>query len=174
MGPHEGVVALSCSTLCDFRDCSLPGSSVHGILQARVLEWVAMPSSRGSSWPKDQVHVLNPGLPHCTQILYHLSHQGSSVETSITCYLKKYLSLILWNELCIPYLGKKKKKRNKHEPFSLYDGYTSQLWFPQFQVDQKFCRSHINTKSYTGNHPYSASISSEAVVRQGNNYAKGK
>ena len=35
--------------LCDPMDCSLPGSSVHGILQARVLEWVAMPSSRGSS-----------------------------------------------------------------------------------------------------------------------------
>ena len=35
--------------LCDPMDCSLPGSSVHGILQARILEWVAMPSSRGSS-----------------------------------------------------------------------------------------------------------------------------
>ena len=36
---------------------SLPGSSVHGILQARILEWVVMPSSRGSSWPRDQTHV---------------------------------------------------------------------------------------------------------------------
>ena len=40
---------LSCPTLCDPRDCSPPGSSVHGILQARKLEWVALPSSRGSS-----------------------------------------------------------------------------------------------------------------------------
>ena len=39
----------SCLTLCDSMDCSLPGSSVHGILQARILEWVAMPSSRESS-----------------------------------------------------------------------------------------------------------------------------
>ena len=39
----------SCLTLCEPMDCSLPGSSVHGILQARTLEWVAMPSSRGSS-----------------------------------------------------------------------------------------------------------------------------
>ena len=39
----------SCPTLCDSVDCSLPGFSVHGILQARTLEWVAMPSSRGSS-----------------------------------------------------------------------------------------------------------------------------
>ena len=43
------LVAQSCLTLCDPMDCSLPGSFVHGILQARILEWVAMPSSRGSS-----------------------------------------------------------------------------------------------------------------------------
>ena len=42
-------VAQSCLTLCNLMDCSLPGSSVHGILQARIVEWVAMPSSRGSS-----------------------------------------------------------------------------------------------------------------------------
>ena len=43
----------SCLTSCDPMNCSLPGSSVHGILQARILEWVAMPSSRGSSPPRD-------------------------------------------------------------------------------------------------------------------------
>ena len=42
-----------CSTVCDPMDHSLPGSSVHGILQARILEWVAMPFSRGSSQPRD-------------------------------------------------------------------------------------------------------------------------
>ena len=42
-------VAQLCPTLCDPMDCSLPGFSVHGILQARILEWVAMPSSMGSS-----------------------------------------------------------------------------------------------------------------------------
>ena len=41
-----------CPTLCDAMDCSLPGSSVHGILQAGILEWVAMPSSRESSQPR--------------------------------------------------------------------------------------------------------------------------
>ena len=46
-------VTQSCLTLCDPMDCSPPGSSVHGILQARILEWVAMPSSRGSSWLRD-------------------------------------------------------------------------------------------------------------------------
>ena len=47
------LVTQSCLTLCDPMDCNLPDSSVHGILQARILEWVAMPFSRGSSQPKD-------------------------------------------------------------------------------------------------------------------------
>ena len=42
---------------CNPVDCSLPGSSVHGFLQARILEWVAFSSSRGSSWPRDQIWV---------------------------------------------------------------------------------------------------------------------
>ena len=46
-------VAQSCLILCDPMDCSLTGSSAHGILQARILEWVAMPSSMGSAWPRD-------------------------------------------------------------------------------------------------------------------------
>ena len=50
-------VAQSCPTLCDTMDCSLPGSSVHEILQARVLEWVATPSSTGSSQPRDRTQV---------------------------------------------------------------------------------------------------------------------
>ena len=51
---------LSCQTLCNSMDCSPPGSSVHGILQARILEWVAMPSSRGSSQPRDR--TMSPAL----------------------------------------------------------------------------------------------------------------
>ena len=47
----------SCPALCDLMDCSPPGSSVHGIFQARILKWVAMPSSRGSSQPRDQTQV---------------------------------------------------------------------------------------------------------------------
>ena len=56
-----------CLTLCDPMDCSLPGSSVHRILQARRLERFAMPSSRGPSQPKDQTHVSCIGR----QVLYH-------------------------------------------------------------------------------------------------------
>ena len=53
----EVLVAQSCPTLCDPVDCSPPGSSVHGILQARILEWVTTLSSRGSSQPRDWTQV---------------------------------------------------------------------------------------------------------------------
>ena len=53
-------------------DCNLPGSSVHGVLQARILEWVAVPSSRVSSRPRDQIRS-----PALQVILYCLSHHGS-------------------------------------------------------------------------------------------------
>ena len=51
------LVAQFCPTLCDPMDCSPPGSSVHGILQARILDWVAIPFSWGSSWSRDQIHI---------------------------------------------------------------------------------------------------------------------
>ena len=51
------LVSQSCPTLCDPLDCSPLGSSVHGILQARIVEWVAIPFLRGSSWPKDWIHI---------------------------------------------------------------------------------------------------------------------
>ena len=51
------LVNQSCLTLCDPIDSSLPGSSVHGILQERTLEGVAIPFSRGSSQPRDETHI---------------------------------------------------------------------------------------------------------------------
>ena len=51
-------VTQSCLTLCDPKDCSPLGSSVHGILQTRILEWFAIPFSRGSSCPRDQTWVF--------------------------------------------------------------------------------------------------------------------
>ena len=53
----ESEVTQSCPTLCDPMDCSLPGSSLHEILQARVLEWVAISFFRGSSRPRDRTQV---------------------------------------------------------------------------------------------------------------------
>ena len=51
------LVTQSCLTLCDPVDCSPPGSSIHGLLQAGILEWVACPFSRGSSWPRNWTWV---------------------------------------------------------------------------------------------------------------------
>ena len=62
-----GVCAQSCPTLCDPMDCSPPGTSAHGIFQARRLEWVAVSYSRESSQPRDWTRVSCIG----TQILYH-------------------------------------------------------------------------------------------------------
>ena len=66
----------SCMTLCDPMDCSSLGSSAHGVLQARILEWVAMPSSSGSSRPRVRTHV---SFISCIgrRTLYHLRHLGS-------------------------------------------------------------------------------------------------
>ena len=50
---HQSEVVQSCLTLCDPMDCSLPGFSIHGILQSRILEWVAISFSRRSSQPRD-------------------------------------------------------------------------------------------------------------------------
>ena len=72
------LVSQLCPTLCDPINCSPPGSSVHGILQARVLERVAIPFSKGL---RDL--EIDPLLLHCRQILYHLSHQrGPSLPTA--------------------------------------------------------------------------------------------
>ena len=58
-GKKESEVAQSCPTVCDPMDCSPPGSSVHGIFQARVLEWVAISFSRGSSQPRYRTWIFH-------------------------------------------------------------------------------------------------------------------
>ena len=63
-------------------DCSPPGSSVHQILQVRIPEWVAMPFSRGSFWPRDQTHVSCASWI-ARQILYHQHHMESPSETQM-------------------------------------------------------------------------------------------
>ena len=92
------LVTQSCPTLCVPIDCYLPGSSVLGILQARLLEWVATPFSR---WI-----FLNPrsnlGLPHCRQILYCLRHQGHHDlimrdKTRASLYLELWSCQTAWN-----------------------------------------------------------------------------
>ena len=69
----ESEVTQLCPTLCDPMDCSLPGFAIHEIFQTRVLEWVAISFSRGSSWPRDWTQVSHIVGRH----FYCLSHQGS-------------------------------------------------------------------------------------------------
>ena len=57
----ESEVAQSCPTFCNPVDCSLPVFSVHGMLQARILEWVTISFSRGYSWPRDRTKVSHTG-----------------------------------------------------------------------------------------------------------------
>ena len=65
-----------CPTLCDPMNRSLPGFSVHGILQARILEWVATPTSKGSSQPRDQTCTSYISCI-CRRVLYHSRHLGN-------------------------------------------------------------------------------------------------
>ena len=76
----ESEVTQSCPTLCYCMNCRLPGSSIHGTFLARVLEWVAISFSRGSSPSRDQTQVPRIGR----QTLSHLSHQGS-IYANINC-----------------------------------------------------------------------------------------
>ena len=79
---HACSVARPCPSLCDPVDYSPPGSSVHGVSQARILEWIAIFSSKGSNQPKDQT----PGSPalQADSLCYSASKRskvGSFVET---------------------------------------------------------------------------------------------
>ena len=89
------LVAQSCLALCNPMGCSLPGSSVHGIFQAKKLEWVAIFLLQGI-FPTPR---LNPGLLHCRQILYRLSSKGSPSQVALV--VKK---------------NKTKQKKNKKTP----------------------------------------------------------
>ena len=76
------LVAQLCPTLCDPMDCSPPGSSVHGILQVRMLQWVAMPSSRGTSRPRHRTHTSYTGR----QCAWSLAPLGKSPSFDHTCF----------------------------------------------------------------------------------------
>ena len=75
LGLHAKSLQL-CTSLCDPLDHNLPGFSVHGILQAKILAWVAMPSSKGSSQPRDRTHVSFVSSTS-RWVLYHWFHLGS-------------------------------------------------------------------------------------------------
>ena len=99
----EREVAQSCPTLCDPVDCSLPGSSVHGIFQARVLEWVAISFSWGSSRPRDWTQVSRTAGRHFTVWATREAQMGRKskkegiyiyTHTHTHIYLTKYKTMV--------------------------------------------------------------------------------
>ena len=120
--------AQSCMTLCDPVDCSPPGFSVHGILQARVLEWVAIASSKGSSQPRGlNLHLLCLLLLHCRHTLYPVSHWGGlplSLWLSPLTAPTPWMSLTPWglrHPLPAAFLWKR-------QPLELCQGKNSNVW----------------------------------------------
>ena len=103
-------VAQLCQTLWNPMECSFPGPSVHGILQARILEWVAIPFSRGSSPPKDRLgapalqadSLLYEPLLHVAQLYPTLcnpmncSLPGSSVHGIFQARILKWVAISFW------------------------------------------------------------------------------
>ena len=92
------LVARSCPTLHGPMDYSLPGSSVPGILQARILEWVAMPFSRGSSQPRDRTWVS------CIADRFFtiLSHQGENGRSRKSSRINLIYVSLTGPQLCVP------------------------------------------------------------------------
>ena len=108
--PCVSSVAQLCLTLWEPMDCSLPGSSVHGISQAKILEWVAIACSRVSSWPKDRTHVSSVS---CTVKWFFTT--STPWEASIDVY---YVFLI--------------KKITKYD--KEYD--PTYIFFPEFHINE--------------------------------------
>ena len=91
----ESEVAQSCPTLCDRIDCSPPGSSIHGIFQTRVLDWVAISFSRGSSWPRDWTQVSHVAGRRFTVWATREAHSGIwEAQNSLRKILAPLLALL--------------------------------------------------------------------------------
>ena len=114
MGPlsPQGWCAQSCPTLCNPMDCRPPGSSVHGIFQAIILEWVAISYSRGSSQPRDWTYV-----------------------SSISCLSRRILyHCATWEAHGRPGAAKKKKKKKKTTQFIILK---KKIWWTWFLLSAK-------------------------------------
>ena len=113
------LVAQPCLTLCDLMDCSLPGSSVYRILQIWILEWVAIPFSRDSSWPRDWSWVSCTVGRHFTtwatrEVLANIKNQAVSSRAFNHCNAlpqalqgaaEQFVFLFIPSQLFIPALN---------------------------------------------------------------------
>ena len=112
-----------CPAVCDLMDCSPPGSSVHGILQARIVEWVAMPSSRRSSWPRNQTKVSCVAGRFFTIWATREALLEIPVSKTRLGTCKHSLIMCWWNELpvesilgiCVAGMGEEVLKRTSNE-----------------------------------------------------------
>ena len=127
------LVTQLCPTLCDPMDCCLPGSSVHGILQARIQEWVAIPFSRGPSQPRDRTRVSTlqadslPSEPQGKQKL----NQPFIMDQH---YWPDIFSIIHLN---IPTINKDKKFYGKHMTYIFQQHAVLGLWFCLLTMTRK-------------------------------------
>ena len=139
-------ITQPCPPLCDPTDCSPPGSSLHGILQARTLEWVAMPSLQRIF----QTQGSDPGLLHCRQILYHLSHREAKSWAKRNPFL-----WLVWVFLCLLSCMDNQNSPSRHAHwalewhiFAVYVHITSWqvrlrqswVWLPCREVTGKHCQ----------------------------------
>ena len=98
------LITQSCLTLCNSMDCSPPGSSVLGVLQARIPEWVAIPFSKGSYWPRDWTWVswiVGRFLYHLAWRSYLIS-QLSKHSLLVNAYFLHWFEISIWHFLLCP------------------------------------------------------------------------
>ena len=115
----KSEVAQSCPTLCDSMDCSLPGSPVHGIFQARTLKWVAISFSRRSSQPRDQTQVsLTAGRVFTIWVIREAQQDGrrSKIMFTIKLHTHQRSSEGANKTVCAP--GPRERSYDLHKRFS--------------------------------------------------------
>ena len=97
------LVAQLCQILCDPMDCGLPGSSIHGIFQARILEWVAISFSRGSSQPRDRIwvsHIVGRLFIDWARDVIYI-YMASIIYMIINIYEFQYRYCIIYNGILL-------------------------------------------------------------------------